>query len=362
MAKRSAGEGTIYQREDGLWSAQITLPNGKRKTKYGKTQKAVREWLQEQVRAIKDQNWIEADTVTVSAFIDRYMSDVAAHTLRPKTIESYNSLIRMHIKPELGTVKLSRLRPDQLQKLYSTKLDSGLSTRTVQFIHSILHKTLDQALKWGLVARNVADLVDAPTVKKKAQVIYTSEQVKVFLDHAKGSRFFPMYCLACLGLREGEILGVAIEDFDRKAHTLQIRQAVQYLIGKGLVLSEPKTEKGKRSVKLPDFIYDALIEHCDHLERNQGLMFTTSNGTPFSPRNFFRDFKEQTESAGLPSTTFHSMRHFAISEMMSQGIAPSIVQAIVGHASPLLTLGVYTHISTSMQNEAAEKMNAVLSQ
>ena len=363
MARRSHNEGTIYQREeDGLWVAQVTLPNGKRKTKYGKTQKAVREWLQNQREAIKNQNWTEADTVTVSAYIDRYMTDVASHTLRPKTIESYNSLISMHIKPEIGNTRLSMLRPDQLQQLYSAKINSGLSNRTVQFIHSIIHRTLEQALRWGLVARNVADLVEAPTVKHRPPLTYSVDQVKKLLEQTRSSRFYPMYCLAMMGLREGEILGLHIEDFNRESHTIQISHAIQYLVGKGLSLTEPKTEKGKRSIKLPDFVYNALVEHCDKLVTNKGLMFTTGNGTPFSPRNFYRDFKEQSEAAGLPSIRFHDLRHTTISLMMSQGIPPSVVQAIVGHSSPLLTLGVYTHISTDMQNEAAEKMNAVLLQ
>jgi integrase len=303
---------------------------------------------------------VEADTITFSTFIDRYMTDVASHTLRPKTLESYNSLIRTHLLPEFGNVRLTMLRPDQLQKMYSTKLTSGLSTRTVHYLHAIMHKTLEQALRWGLVARNVADLVDPPAMKKNPPVTYSAEQVKVFLAQTRASRFYPMYCLACIGLREGEILGLHIEDFNREAQTIQIKHAVQYLIGKGLVETEPKTEKGKRSLILPDFVYAALVEHCDKIKANQGLMFTTGNGTPFSPRNFYRDFKEQTAAAGLPSIRFHDLRHTAITLMISQGVSPAVVQAIVGHSSPALTLGVYTHISTNMQTEAAAKMNELM--
>ena len=149
MKRRAKGEGTIYQNPKGLWVSQITLPNGKRKVKYSKTQKVVMDWLLAQRQAVQANNWVDEDKITLSAFIDRYLKDVAAHTLRPKTLESYESLIRLHIKPELGEFKLSALRPDHLQALYSQKLNSGLSRRTVQFVHSILHKVLDQALKVG---------------------------------------------------------------------------------------------------------------------------------------------------------------------------------------------------------------------
>ncbi len=163
MAKRRAhNEGTIYQREDGLWVAQISMPNGRRKSKYGKTQRAVREWLEEQKGALKDGVWVESEKITLGTFLDRYLSDVAAHTLRPKSFDSYAYLVRNHIKPELGDIKLSLLRPDHVQNLYSQKLNQGLSRRSVQYIHAVLHKALSQAEKWGLVVKNVADVVDAP--------------------------------------------------------------------------------------------------------------------------------------------------------------------------------------------------------
>jgi integrase len=145
-------------------------------------------------------------------------------------------------------------------------------------------------------------------------------------------------------LREGEILDLHIEDFDGANRTITIRHTLQYLVGKGLNLTEPKTEKGKRAVHLPDFVFEALVKHVDSLNRNQGFMFTTSSGTPFSPRYFYRDFEEQIEAAGLPKIRFHDLGHTAISFMMSQGIPPAVVQAIVGLSSPILTLGVYTHI------------------
>ena len=359
--KRADGEGTVYYSEQlGRWVGQVSLPNGKRKTKYGKTQKEVKDWILSQRDALQKGVWVEQDKVTLSEFLARYMTDVAAHTLRPKTIESYTYVIRNHITPDLGKVRLTALRPDHLQKLYSDKLASGLSPRTVHYIHAVLHKSLGHALKWGLVNRNVATLVDSPSQKKKEPTTWTAQEASRFLESVKESRFYPMYCLALCGLREGEILGLHIEDFNSQEQIVTIRHAVQYLVGKGLVITEPKTEKARRSVKLPGFAYEALKKHCDSLNKNQGLMFTTSNGTPFSPRNFFRDFKESSSKAGLPEIRFHDLRHTTVSILIGMGVPPSVVQSIVGHTSPLLTLSVYTHMTTSMQNEAAEKMNNLM--
>lgn len=357
MAKRPNNEGSIdYWEEKKLWRARISLPNGKRRSKYAKTQKEVKEWLREQIDAVSKGIWVEKDNITLAEFIDKYMQDVAAHTLRPKTIESYSSLIRMHIKPDLGDFKLNSLRPDHLQNLYSVKLNQGLSKRTVQYIHSILHKILDQSLRWGLVARNVADVVSPPSPDKKAPQALTPAQVKRLLDTVKGDRLYALYVLAITtGMRQGELLGLMWEDIDSNRGVLHIRQAVQQLIGRGLVISEPKTPKSKRTIKLTAYAIDALIPR-----QETGLVFKTSNGTPFSPRNLIRHFHRMCDRAGLPDVPFHTLRHTFASLLLSQNVHPKVVQEMLGHSTITLTLDTYSHLLPDMQDEAAGKMHDLL--
>ena len=351
--RRSRGEGSLYKREDGLWVGQIYV-NGKKKVKYSKAQKEVRDWLHEQKEAVNKGIFIDKKDITLADYLEQFMVTQET-TLRPKTIESYNYLIRLHIVPELGNCKLSQLRPDMIQAFYTLKVNSKLSKRTVQYMHAVLHKALEQAMRWGLVARNVADLVDPPRPAKTTPATWTVEQSKRFLEQVKDSRFFPMYCLAYIGLREGEILGLSVSDFSREAHTITIRQSLQYLTGRGLVISEPKTESSKRTIKLPDFIYEALMAHP--LNENQELLFVTSTGNPFNPRNFVRDFKSQAKAAGLPEIRFHDLRHFAVSFLINElKIPPKVVQGIIGHSTINLTLNVYTHSTTDQQDEAMEKM------
>ena len=259
MKRRSRGEGSLYKREDGSWVGQIYV-NGKKKVKYSKAQKEVRDWLHEQKEAVNRGMFIDKKDITLADYLEQYMVTQET-TLRPKTIESYNYLIRVHIVPELGNCKLSQLRPDIIQAFYTLKVNSNLSKRTVQYMHAVLHKALDQAMKWGLVARNVADLVDPPRPTKNNPKTWTVEQSKRFLEQVRNSRFYPMYTLAFIGLREGEILGLSVKDFDRENRTITIRQALQYITGRGLIISEPKTESSKRTIKLPDFVYEALINH-----------------------------------------------------------------------------------------------------
>jgi integrase len=359
--KRAHGEGSLFQEKRGYWVAEITLPNGKRRRKYSKKQDVVKQWLLTQRNAIRSGVWVKDESLTVSQFIDRFYEDVASHTLRPKTLESYKSLIKNHIKPGIGSIKLSALRPDHLQKLYSDKLNSGLSRRTVQYIHSIIHRSLNQALRWGLVARNVSDLVDAPSVKRKPPQFLSPEEVKTFLGSVKDHRFYPIYVLAiATGMREGEVLGLHFEDVDFDKGIIHVRHAVQYLIGEGVVLTEPKTKKSRRSIKVPEFAMEVLEEHKENENRNQGLMFVTSNMTPFSPRNLVRHFKKALRDAGLPNIRFHDLRHTTASLLLSKGAHPKLVQELLGHSQISLTLDTYSHLIPAMHDELAEKMNDIL--
>ena len=363
VKRRSKGEGTIYQNAKGLWVAQVTLPNGKRKVKYSKTQKVVKDWLLGQRKALEEGNWVDNDKVTLSAFLDRYMMDVAAHTLRPKTIESYEYLIRMHIKPEIGSIKLTALRPDHLQNLYSLKLNQGLSKRTVQYTHAIIHKSLQQAMKWGLVSRNVADLAEPPTVKRKTPQTLTLEQIKQLLAVLKEDRLYSLYALAVgCGLREGELLGLYWEDIDFYSGTLHVQRAVQQLKITGLSITEPKSEKSRRTIAVPGFALDILWNYKEKTGKLSGLVFPTSNGTPISPRNLVRHYKAALVKAGLPDLPFHSLRHSFASIQLLAGTNPKIVQEALGHSQISLTLDTYSHVIPSLQHEAAEKMNELFSE
>jgi integrase len=362
MAKRrSRGEGSIFYRSSkGLWVAKITLPDGKSKTKYSRDQKTVREWLVVQRNALRQGLFSKDDAITVSAFLTNYMETVGQHTLRPKTVEAYSYLIRSHIIPVLGRIKLSQLRPDQVQSLYSQKLEAGLSRRTVQFIHSIIHKSLEQALRWGLVVRNVSDLVDPPSPTKRPPTIYTVEQINKLLEAVSDSKIKLALNLAVSGgFREGEILGIHLEDIEVETGTIKVSHAVQYQVGKGVVITTPKTDKSRRSVRLPAQAASDLREYASQLNRDQGLLFTTSSAKPINPRFLIKKFKEAIEVAGLPEIRFHDLRHTHSTLLLQAGVNPRLVQDRLGHSSITLTMDTYSHVLPGMQDEVVEKLDKV---
>ena len=358
--RRASGEGSVFWWEKkGLWVARITLPDGKTRAKYNKKQSVVKDWLLENRNQLRQGILPADDTVTLGEFMTNYMENVAKNNLRPKTIEGYEHLIKRHINPEIGRIKLTQLRPEHLQSFYSRKVQSGLSKRTVQFMHSIIHKTLKQALKWGVVNRNVAALVEAPKPTKRPPTIWNPEQVVMFLQATKNHRFGLVFLLALtLGLREGEVLGIHRENVSTQDGTIKVLHQVQSLRG-GMVITEPKTESSKRLITVPQIAMPALKAHIEAMGSQTGLIFHTSTGKPISPGNMVKAFKAEAEKLGLPKIRFHDLRHTSASLIASK-VHPKILQMRLGHSVLSTTYDIYAHLFQNMQNEASAEIDKVL--
>jgi integrase len=371
MPKRGQGEGSIYQRSDGRWTAVISLDNGKRKSFYSKTRKEVQDKL---VIALRDQQQglpMAPEKQTLSQFLGVWLTDSVKPTVRPRTIESYSQLVRVHIVPDaIGRRVLARLSPQDLQAFLNGMLAKGLSPRTVQYLHAIIRSALNQALRWGFVARNVATLVDSPRVRRPEIKPLTPEQARCFLEVAKDDRLAALYAVAiALGLRQGEALGLRWQDVDLDGAMLRVSLALQRVNGK-LQLVEPKTDRSRRSVPLPPVAVVALRQHRVHqLEerllagerwQNNGLVFTTTIGTPLDGHNVTRQFKMLMDKAGLPPIRFHDLRHTCASLLLAQGLSPRLIMETLGHSQISLTMNTYSHVMPALQREAADKMQELL--
>jgi len=359
--RRSRGEGTIfYSEKASRWIGQLTMPDGRKKSKKSKSQGEVKKWLLTQRKALQEGNYLKDESYTVEAFLDRYIADVATNTLSIRTLLSYKYLIKNHIVPEIGSIKLSQLRPEHLQVLYTKKLNEGLSRRTVQYIHQFLHTSLRVAYKWGLVLRNVADLADAPASDKKPTIILTATQAKKFLETVREDRLYALYvCAISLGLREGELLALEWSDIDFKKHTLDVNKQLRYIPGQWLSIGPPKTKTSFRNLPLPEIALSALLEH----QKNSSgtLIFATGNGTPYSPRNILRHFQKTLTKMGLPKMPFHNLRHSCASFHLAMGTNPKVVQALLGHSSVGITLSTYSHLLPGVSEEAAKNIDKIFS-
>lgn len=279
-------------------------------------------------------------------------------------------LVRLHLKPNLGKHQLSALTPQHVQALLNEKLAAGLSPRTVTYLRAVLRRALNQALRWGLVARNVAALTEPPKAVRFQATALTEGQAVALLATARGDRLEALYAVAlALGLRQGEALGLRWQDVDLEARTLTVAVALSRVDGK-LVLAEPKTATSRRTLPLPTELVAALKDHRarQNAERlrtgerwhDNGLVFTTGIGTPISPRNLVRDFQALRERAGLPPMRFHDLRHSCISFLAAQGVPARTAMEIAGHSQITLTMNVYAHIGDEAKRAALGGLGRLL--
>ena len=375
MAKRRGNnEGSITKRSDGRYMARYTVQTAegpKRKTLYGKTRADVAEKL---TKAMGDRDnglVFDAGNLTVGEYLDTWLSDSVRDTVRPSTYERHEALIRRHIRPTLGKLKLKVLTPAHVQRLYRDRLDSGLAPATVQKIHVVLHKALAQAVRWSLVPRNVTDAVKAPRPAPEEMRPLSLEETRRLLEAARGDSLETLYVLAVhTGMRQGELLGLKWNDVDLANGVIHVRRTVTRNRGR-LLLGEPKTKRSRRTVNLTEPAVEALRSHLNRqladvarlgdLYEDQGLIFTTEAGTLINPTNLRkRSFASLLRRAGLPDVRFHDLRHTCATLLLSKNVHPKYVQELLGHATVAITLDTYSHFIPSMGQQTAKAMEDVL--
>ena len=369
MAKRGNNEGSIYKRSDGRWAAALSLPGGKRRTLYGKTRQEVAGKLTAATRDRDTGIPATPQRQTVGQFLQRWIEESVRPTLRPRTFERYEGIVRNHLVPSIGRRTLHGLSPQDVQALYTGKLDS-LSARSVEHIHAVLRRALGQALKWGLVARNVATLVDLPRPTRTAVRPFTAEEARRLIEVIRGHRMEALYVL-CLtvGLRQGEALGLRWDDVDLDGGTLQVRTALQRFEG-AYQLVEPKTSRSRRTLALPEIAAAAVWEHYNRQQdakveagliwEDWGLVFTTPRGTPLNRHNVTREFQNLLEQVGLPRQRFHDLRHTCASLLLAQNVQARDVMEVLGHSQISLTMNTYSHVMPPALRNAATRMDDIL--
>jgi integrase len=375
MGKRGNGEGSIWRRKGGGWCAQYTVYTSegrKRRTLYGKTRQEVAAKLSKALADREGGLTFDAGSLTVGEYLARWLSHSVRDTVSQKTYERYESIVRVHLSPALGRIRLKALTSDHVRGLYREKLDSGLAPRTVLHIHRTLSKALKQATDDGLIPRNAAASVKPPQARREEMQPLSRDQVRMFLDTVKGDRMEALYVLAVTsGLRQGELLALKWEDVDLEGTnpTLEVRRSLSETRGRRSFVT-PKSGRG-RHLRLSKRAASVLRVHRKRqleervrkagLWEDHGLIFPSEVGTPMSGRNLYRAFKIRVKRASLPQTLrFHDLRHTCATLLLRQGINPKFVQELLGHADISLTLNTYSHVLPDMGDAAASGMDAAL--
>jgi integrase len=376
--KRASGESSIYRDDDGRWHGFVSMgqkENGRRDRRH--VSGAKRADVVAKVRAIeakRDAGMVDAAgrAPTVGEWLDHWLDNIASRKVRARTLESYRSTVRLHLRPGIGHHRLDRLQPEHLEQLYAALAEKGLSPASILRAHRVLSRAVRVASQRGKVARNVATLVDPPAVKRPQRALpLSAAEAREVMSAAHSHRNAARWTVAlAVGLRQSEALGLRWSDVDLDNGTLSVRRGLHRVRGQGLIYEEPKADRSRRTLALPAQLVDALRAHraaqleeritAGPLWQDHDLVFAQPNGRPIERKSDWRAWKTLLRDAGVREVRLHDGRHTAATLLLSEGVHPRVVMEVLGHAQMRTTTDTYSHVLPALGRDAAERMGNAL--
>ena len=343
--------------------------DGRVRVKKARTRRECADWLADLKRKVAGGVDVN-DTSPVAEYLEHWLS-VARGGLRHNTWVAYRQSVRNHINPFVGDVRLADLRPDHVQRLYSDRLAAGVGACAVRQSHAVLHRALGQAVRWRLVVRNVASLVEKPALPRSVARALSTAEVHGLLLAARGERLEGLYYVAFVtGMRIGELLGLRWSDVDWERQGMSVSRQVTQVSGEGLVFGPVKSAAGNRLVALGGDGLDALRDQRARVDSWRGfagerwvehdLIFPNFLGKPLDGRQVRVEFRAVCERAGLAPVRFHDLRHTSASLMLRAPVPARVVSERLGHSDVGITLNVYSHVVEEMQSEAAAAIESAV--
>jgi len=313
--------------------------------------------------------YIHPGKTKLADYLERWLKEYVWPNLAPRTAEGYEKIVRHYFIPELGNVTLANLKPEHLQQFYSTELANGLSPQTVRNHHTMIHKALQDAFEWGLVNRNIVDAVKPPRKQPHEMRSWGEDEVKQFLEAAKGSQYYEIFYLALFtGMRRSELLALRWQDVDSILGQVYVNRSVHILKGGQINFRTPKTAKGRRTIALTPSTLLMLVKYRERKEaetlllnkpiQEGDLLFGSLEDKPILPDTVSHAWLKLLRTTGIKVIRLHDARHTHASIMLRQGIHPKIVSERLGHASIQITLDTYSHVVPGIQQQAAERFDA----
>lgn len=327
---------------------------------------------------------IEPVRQTLKEYLEHWLEAAAKPRLTRSTFNDYRRLMERYVYPTLAKKPLGKLTAIDLQTLYGEMLKSkeqegkGLKARTIIYTHRVLSSALKQAVKWRMLSQNVCQSVDLPKSVKPEMLALSQEQVETFLEAAKSDRHYVIYALMLgTGLRPSEALALMWKDLNPMTATLNIQRTLENVNG-SISFKVPKTPRSRRNIKLPDNLVKLLLDHQETQLVKGELIFPSVDNTPLDERNVNKYFKACLVSAGLGREEkrknkkgkektvnvspyrLYDLRHTHATLLLKAGVHPKIVSERLGHASITLTLDTYSHVLPGMQDEAATKLDGMV--
>ncbi len=339
---------------------------------YAKTKREVREKLNKTLTDIQEGTYIEPTSITVGEWLDTWLKEYKIN-LRPETKASYEMHIRIHLKPDLGKIRLNKLTTHQIQHLYNKLINErGLSPKTVKNVHGALHAALEQAKINGYLRINPSEGTTLPKIEKEELQVMDSQDVGAFLRAIKGDEYeLPLFVALFTGLRQGELLGLTWDCVDFEKGTLLINKQHNRAKGEKEFHFSPLKNSRPRSLTAASAVMDALREQQRRQaqwatelgsawDNSKNLVFTTQTGRYINNKTLWMNFKRIVTELGMPDLRFHDLRHTFSINSLQAGDDIKTVQENLGHATASFTLATYAHATLGMKRESANRMDAFI--
>jgi integrase len=348
LGRRAKGEGSVYQRRDGSWVAQLNSTY-----RYAKTEEVAKTKL---YKLLAGAEASKPHNISVENHLREYLKHAQAN-LKPRTVKRYREAIDAHLIPAFAKERLHTLDSQQIERVYAKKLEQGLSPASIHVLHAVLSASLKRAVRLKLIQHNPCEYVQKPRVEREEVEVFNPQEVRALLSAAKHDRLEALWILALTtGLREGELLGLQACDVDLRAGTLRVTRAVY-----NGVVGTPKSKRSRRTITLPEIAHDAL---CGHIKQgnyeDSNFLFPNGAGKSIWRTTFINNhWKPLLKRAGVEYKVFHTTRHYVASTLLSRGLPITAVARYLGH-DEITLLKAYSHLMPDQMNAVASAMNEAL--
>lgn len=287
---------------------------------------------------------------TVGEYLEQWLAR-ARISVRESTWAAYRNAVG-HLVDGLGGGSLRLLSPLEIERFEQQLLSSGRSAKTVANVHAVLHRALSDAVRDGLVDRNVASLVSPPRAERPEMNTWTVAELKEFLGSVDGHRLHAAFVvLATTGMRRGEVLGLQRADIDLARAEVSVRRTVGVVDGR-IEIGSPKSASSRRLVALDTTTTEVLTDHLEH-RAGSAWVFPGEGDGPLNPASFSTTFDRLVVRAGVPRIRMHDLRHTYATIALGAGVHPAVVSERLGHSSIAITIDLYSHAVPGLQREAA---------
>jgi integrase len=322
--------------------------------------------------AVQEGTYIEPSKLLLGRFlIDEWLPAISG-TVRPLTLARYGKIVQTYIaKRDIGGVPLRALSGGHMTALYGELDRDGLSVATRRLTHAVLRRALNDAVRWGKLARNPAHAADPPALPDSKAASWSVRELRMFLGHVEADRLYALWRLAATtGMRRGEVLGLTWRHLDLDGAWLQVERQLIPTTG-GVTFGPPKSRRSARKVALDSETIAALRHHREtqQLERDLAgpayddgdLVFPDELGRPIHPQRLTERFGKHRKAAGLPTGSLHILRHTHITLALT-ATPPVPLHVVAGRVGdkPETILWTYAHLLPHSDAMAAEALAAVL--